>query len=323
MVQRRLTISGSDQYGLPTALDDEVILGLLQITSANSFSSPTIDFTRYELLEVLGWPHTSSSYVRVHQSLNRWLGVTLYYKDAWWNRRHQAWESEGFHILEHVSVLDRKKRERRLRRRKAGEPLPKCSITWNRIVFESFQAGNLKKLDMEFYRSLKSQVSKRIYRFLDKRFWKSPRFTMDLRDFGCDHLGLSKSNPVWEIKRRVQAGVEELVEKGFLGPQTLEERFVRRARGRWDVVLLKASSVAVRPHTVDANECTAGLLAELVRRGINKVSARDLAASYAENQLREKIAIHDWLLEKKDPRIARSPSGFLYRSIVDGYEPPE
>ncbi|MCL5096006.1 MAG: hypothetical protein M1608_00420, partial [Candidatus Omnitrophica bacterium] len=32
MITRQLIITGSDAYGLPTALDDEVLLGLLQLS---------------------------------------------------------------------------------------------------------------------------------------------------------------------------------------------------------------------------------------------------------------------------------------------------
>ena len=52
---RRLTISAADQYGLPTALDDEVILGLIQLTKENDFRSHQVFFNRREFLQVLGW----------------------------------------------------------------------------------------------------------------------------------------------------------------------------------------------------------------------------------------------------------------------------
>jgi len=34
---RRLTISASDKYGLPTAIDNEVIVGLIQVSKADAF----------------------------------------------------------------------------------------------------------------------------------------------------------------------------------------------------------------------------------------------------------------------------------------------
>src|SRR5262245_57125386 len=48
-VTRKLTITASDKYGLPTALDDEVILGLMQLTGRNEFAERRVFFTRYEL----------------------------------------------------------------------------------------------------------------------------------------------------------------------------------------------------------------------------------------------------------------------------------
>src|SRR5262245_5981034 len=37
-VNRKLTITASDEYRLPTALDDEVILGLVQLTARSNFA---------------------------------------------------------------------------------------------------------------------------------------------------------------------------------------------------------------------------------------------------------------------------------------------
>src|SRR5215831_18156337 len=48
-VTRKLTITASDKYGLPTAMDDEVILGLIQLSARAHFSERKVFFTRYEL----------------------------------------------------------------------------------------------------------------------------------------------------------------------------------------------------------------------------------------------------------------------------------
>src|SRR5215217_6281918 len=84
-VTRKLTITASDKYGLPTAMDDEVILGLIQLTGKTDFSNRRVYFTRYELLKLLNWADTTRNYNRLEQSLNRWLGVTLYYDKSWWS----------------------------------------------------------------------------------------------------------------------------------------------------------------------------------------------------------------------------------------------
>src|SRR5262245_31285881 len=84
-ITRRLTITGSDAFGLPTERDDEVLLGLIQLTRQRGFAERKVSFTRHELLRLLGWRGTTRNYARVEESLNRWTGVTLYYDNAWWN----------------------------------------------------------------------------------------------------------------------------------------------------------------------------------------------------------------------------------------------
>ncbi len=70
-IARQLTITGSDAYGLPTEKDDEVLLGLIQITRLHGFKERKVPFTRQELIRMLGWRDDSKSYARIEESLNR------------------------------------------------------------------------------------------------------------------------------------------------------------------------------------------------------------------------------------------------------------
>src|SRR3954451_9352480 len=220
-VTRKLTITASDKYGLPTAMDDEVILGLIQLTGKTDFSDRKVFFTRYELLKLLNWSDDTRNYNRLEQSLNRWLGVTLYYDKSWWSKEEQSWVNEGFHILDHVTILDK---ERQRRRAKAGDSTGKSSFVWNDVVFNSFKAGYLKQIDFEFYKQLESAVSKRMYRFLDKRFYHKQRLEFDLRTFACEHVGLSKNYHNGELKRVLSPAIKELESQAFLKEISAEER---------------------------------------------------------------------------------------------------
>ena len=54
-IVRRLTIMGTHKHGLPTSLDDEVLVGLIQLTKRRSnFTDPRVHFSRYELIEPPG-----------------------------------------------------------------------------------------------------------------------------------------------------------------------------------------------------------------------------------------------------------------------------
>ena len=86
-----LTVIGSDAYGLPTAPDSDVIVGLIQLTKLrNDFTDPTVEFTRYELLKLLGWPDQTPVLPPADESLHRWVGVTLRYDGCWWDNDASA-----------------------------------------------------------------------------------------------------------------------------------------------------------------------------------------------------------------------------------------
>src|SRR3954462_8521458 len=43
VIPRKVTITGSDAYGLPTAVDDEILVGLIQLTKLkNDFTDPVV-----------------------------------------------------------------------------------------------------------------------------------------------------------------------------------------------------------------------------------------------------------------------------------------
>src|SRR5207244_8616509 len=82
-------------------------------------------------------------------------------------------------------------------------------------------------------------TSKRMFRFLDKRFYRRPRLDLDLKTFACEHIGMSRSYPPTELKRRIRPALQELESLGFLEPLSAEERYSWQARGRWRIILIR------------------------------------------------------------------------------------
>jgi Replication initiator protein A len=323
-VTRRLTITGSDAYGLPTAVDDEVLVALIQLTKrANGFTEPKVTFTRYELLKLLGWQDVGKNYRRLEESLNRWLGVSLYYDRAWWDKAARCWVDARFHVLDNVYLVDQEDR-RRLRARGQQE-LAICSFKWHEVIYKSFQAENLKRLDLDTYFALESAVSKRIFRFLDKRFYHRPAWEFDLREFAFEHVGLSRNYDVGEIKAKLQPAVDELVAIGFLEPMGRDERYTKDGPGRWKIALVQRAS-GLRP---PADGARAGLpvpselAKELTARGVTRAVAAELVAAHPEDSIRERIEVFDWLAGRMDRRISRNPGGYLAESIRRGYAAPK
>jgi plasmid replication initiation protein len=319
-VNRTLTIAASDKYGLPTALDEEVILGLIQLTSEQKFTDRKVYFTRYELIRLLGWSEKGQSYRRIDESLRRWMGVTLYYENAWWSREDQTWVTEQFHILEQVSLLDRERRDKRRSLSEPNDPhAGKSFLLWNEVVWANFKAGHLKKLDFDFFKALSTPIAKRMYRFLDKHFYFRDTLEYKLRLFACEHIGLSREYHTGEMKRRLQSALTELETLGYLKALPAEERFVKLAPGEWKIVLTRASRNSVRslPEGLSAEQEQAQKA--LVERGVGVKKAWQLAQNYAPEEIAEKVALHDWLKRRDDKRMAK-PTGFLIKAIEDRYD---
>jgi hypothetical protein len=320
MVIRKVTVTGSDAFGLPTAVDDEILVALLQLTKLDGFRDPKVHFSRYEVLQILGWKDVGKNYVRIEEALNRWMGVTLYYEKAWWDNEAKAWVDAKFHILDNVTMISQSERRAMKRRNQLG--LFESWFKWNEVVFKSFQADNLKRLDLDTYFDLKSSVAKRLFRFLDKRFYHRRRWEFDLEEFAFQHIGLSRSYDSGQIKAKLLPGLEELEAGGFLEPLTREERYSKAGKGLWRIILIQAKpklEANLPPKPTDLVE----LEKELHTRGVTPTTAADLVQNHPPDRIRLKLEVFDWLLSNKDRRVTKSPSGYLVSSIRDDYSAPK
>lgn len=329
-IVRRLTIMGTPKHGLPTSLDDEVLVGLIQLTKRRSnFTDPRVTFSRYELIELLGWPQSGHSYRRIEEALNRWVGVVLMYENAWWDNAAKSWVDESFHVLDNVTLYDRERRKparprggaRKPRRvGSEGDPLPLSSFKWNEVMLRSFQSGNLKQLDHEFYLGLRLPTTKRMFRFLDKRFYRRTQLEFDLRTLACEHIGMSRSYAPTELKRRLRPALEELEGHGFLEPLAPEERYSRVARGSWRIILIRGQAAQGEPvPTAGASE----LIEALRARGVTAKTATELVRAHPPARIGTKIEVFDWLVKNQDKRVGRNPAGYLVASIRSGYKAPD
>ena len=316
-ITRQLTITGSDAYGLPTALDDEVLLGLIQLSRLNQFAERTVRFTRYQLIQLLGWRQESKSYERVEASLNRWTGVTLYYQRAWWNKAKQCWVDEKFHVLDNVRLFQREN---------GGLAADKESSTstfvWNEVIFRSFQAGNLKSIDFDFFQELQGAIAKRLYRFLDKRFFHRGRWEFDLKEFAWEHAGLSRGYDAANLKRKLRPGIAELERRGYLRALPEAERFRKVCGGEWKVVFEKGEG-NTSASAGEVKDPPDALTTALIARGVAASTAHRTVRQFPADRIRAQLEVFDYLVTQKDPKVSRNPPGFLLSAIRGEYAPPK
>lgn len=298
MVKRRLTITGCDRYGLPACTDSDVLLGMIQLTHrANNFTSREVQFRRYELVRLLGWPMGGRQYERIEEAFNRWLGITLYYDRAWWDKRQKAWVDEKFHVLDRATLTH--------------GPDGQCSFTWNEVIFRSFQSENLKKIDLGRYFRLRLPTSRRIFRFMDKRFLQRGIWKMGLSSFACEHVGLSRSYNNSQLKRKLLPALRELENDHFLKPLNEQERFECLCGSDWTINLIRHDE---REAGVDP------LVASLITDGVTKSTAEEIVREHDEKIIRRQLEIYHWLKGRKEGKA--NGAGFLVQSIRANYTAP-
>ena len=173
LVTRRRIIEGSEEYGLPTATDDAVILALIQLTKLKSnLKQREVEFTRLELIKMLGWTNEGKSYDRIKLSLLRIANVTYNYDNAWWDPRQKTWTTKAFHIIDTVEINDSRTSD-------GQSSLFFSRVVWGDVVFESFQAGFLRNIDFQLSMRLEHPTALRMYRFLGQTV--PPQAGLDFR----------------------------------------------------------------------------------------------------------------------------------------------
>jgi hypothetical protein len=237
-VVRRLTVTGDPKYGLPTAKDEEVYLALLLLTKQhNDFGDPRVYFTRCQLIKLMGWKNRDWSYKRIGTSFCRLTGVRLFYENAWRdNAKRRYCTQGGFGLLDNFAL-----RDGRIRTPDGDETDRLSEFRWSSVLFDSFQAGYLKRLDYEKVRSL-SVIARRIYRYLDKHFHLPHRrtLTLNLKTFAFERIGMSRKNDASQIKRSLSKPLVELEEIGFLVPAKQRYAKLKGQRGEWEVTFTLA-----------------------------------------------------------------------------------
>lgn len=335
LLERKWIITGADKFGLPTSSDDEVLLGLLKLTVDDGFRERKIFFTRYELLKILRWTTEGRSYSRLQKALDRLSGVRIKATNGFYDNESKSHSTRNFGIVDAYELND-------------GRDLsPKPSFfIWSEALFKSFQAGFIKKLDLDFYLDLKSAVSKRLYRYLDKHFWYKARVQTNLFTLAHEKIGISRNYAyASSLRQQLDPAIEELVARGFLGgceyvgkghatevvffaasakPRVQTGSSASAGQGSAPPEVLPAegtgSAAATKPIrlSLEAAPLDARVAADLVARGLRPHQVERLLAGRSTDQL-ERIARiidhYDHLRTSNSPRVSKSPVGFLYRAV--------
>ena len=218
-VNRKLVITGSDAFGLPKPIDDQILIGLKTLTCEQGMNSPKVMFSRHELCRILGMNPDGRAYKRIEDSLDRIAGTTLKFKDSWWDKGEQEWRSHTFHLITNVEICS-KDRYQKIRAKTKTTRQQLCSFVWNEVIWKSLQDGYIRKLDMEMFRRIangrRREVPVRLFRILGKRLWKKQAVTLNLEKLCIGMLGLHSKYPS-RMRATIERAALVLVDAGFIG----------------------------------------------------------------------------------------------------------
>jgi hypothetical protein len=253
VIEQKWLVSGNATFGLPTEFADRVLVALMYITSKESskeISKETnlkvnnldrrVPFTIYRVIKLLGLSRNKRNYSAVEKALQQLVGVTIYSEGAFWDHQQQKriTTKKGFHILEEFWLKSFDEDDSREDGEDdAGEDVESASvesgsihsqsdiphhpdtitgyIVWGERIWDSFQAGYIKNLDIDFYYSLENTLARRLFRFLDKRMHYQESYQIDIFDLAA-RLGMKPYPFASHIARKLKPAFDELQAYGYL-----------------------------------------------------------------------------------------------------------
>ncbi len=317
-----LTLTGSDDRGLPTFQAEMVALAAIELTFKKQLDAPVIHTTQYEMCQLLGWPYTSQYRKLLRDMLALLKGITIetnHFYDA--ETGEHKWAVFG--IIE-SAVFG------------AGEGFFK----WNDILFESLKHGNIKSLDTGIYFSLKRNLSKRLFRYADRHVYNGQKHEIDLKRLCFDKLlMIGKYRGIKNLIRKIQPAIDEIngieknghrlmqisVDKSKNTPSGYKVIFEKAKKSRQHAISapdgIKEQGTGERPPEAqisrsgglpDANQALAD---QLISRGISKTTAQKLIQERPSSVVRH-LEIFDFLMAKGENSI-ENPAGYLRRMIEE------
>ncbi len=256
----------SGEYGMPGPVDQDVYLAVLQLLQQRGGmpEDGELGFSLYELRKILGWSDDSGgAYREIREALLRIATTSMQSRNAFYSAEERRRIVDTFnlwsiHFAEH-EVRGHTVRERHV-------------LKFHPIFIRNYMAQYLKGIDSDFYWSLRSPVSKRLYRLVDLQRAGALSWETDL--FGVrDQIPLDYDYPS-QIKRALQKAHDELLQRRFLSGVEYE--------GRTGVVYRVSRDFARRQKARELSGDPKEMFAieRLIRERIDGDTARELVVTH-------------------------------------------
>ncbi len=290
----------SGMYGCPAGSDQDVFVAVLELVERRGGMPPDgrIETSYTELLRILGKRDTAQNRRAVRESLMRIHFTGIESRDSFYSRETDSFITDTFRIWD-AKIAENK-------RKSDGRVFYLIEITFHDVFKRSFLAHYLKGLDTEFFWSLTSYLSKRLYRLVDQmrgheREWREDLFELQRQ------IPIGPYNYASKIKEKLDPAHAELEKGGFLEEvcydddgvyYRVSEAFARR-RAAFELSGSPEEFIAIER-----------LLAEGLRGDV----ARDLVAAHGARRC---LLCADALSSRSG---IRNRPGWLRKAIEENYD---
>ena len=215
-IRQKWTVRGAAGLGLPNEFGDRVMLALMALTFEQGLVTPKVEFSRYNLLKIIGIQGMGSSeYALLEKTLLQMAGMTIESEQAFYDKTRDKRLStkKAFHLLEKLWLRKQEAEEYDA----VGESTESANgfVVWGREFWDSLRSGYIKNLDLDFYYGLSTPLARRLYRFLDKRMHHKRVIEIDIFDLSS-RLGQVPYRRPSEAFRKMKPSIDELITQNYL-----------------------------------------------------------------------------------------------------------
>lgn len=177
---------------VPHGVDADIIFSMLtQYMLQGKPQDGQIETTPAEICRYCGMTPGSTTYRRIHQSLERLTGVRYRTFNAWsieTKRGVKQWQSNTFGIIDSLNAVGVTDHGNQILGRFTAETILKIRLSTE--IIQSMLVGNIRAVDFEFYSKLKKPLTRILYRTLEEIRQDQPdTFDIPLQVWAI-HLGM-------------------------------------------------------------------------------------------------------------------------------------
>lgn len=207
-----ITCTVPDGLVVPHGLDNDFMVGLVNLCFEAGLPDGPFSVTAYALLKASGFPDTAQYYRALEESVLRLNKASYTIDEGWFQRGSHQWTTQSFAQVSYLSYT---------KSRNGVRGTSVVTVQLAPPVMESLRAGYIKPLDLEFYRNLSQPLVRALYRQLDALHFDDSTADGLTREVSAplmgwaSRLGLMTDRPD-NVVRTLKPAHEELLAKRYV-----------------------------------------------------------------------------------------------------------